>query len=40
VKIRVWAWSREPYARERGLLWVTVVVGYRYFMDGAEVQFP
>lgn len=35
---RVWLWSREPYARDRRLLWVKVVVGYRYFdTDGREV---
>lgn len=31
-------WWPHPYARQRGLLWVKVVVGYRYFdTDGREV---
>lgn len=31
----------HPYAREAGLLWRKVVVGYRYFDErGREVDFP
>lgn len=37
---RFWWWSKPPYARERGLLWVKLVVDYRYFVDGREVGFP
>lgn len=37
----IWWWSPMPYARERGLLWVTVTVGYRYYDDAGErVEFP
>lgn len=31
-------WWPHPYAD--GLLWRRVVVGYRYWVDGAEVAFP
>ena len=33
-------WWPHIYARERGLLWVKVVVGYRYYLNGKEVNFP
>lgn len=37
---RFWWWSAQPYARDRGLLWVKLVIGYRYFADDLEVTFP
>lgn len=37
---RFWLWSAQSYARERGLLWVKVVVGYRHLVDGREVVWP
>lgn len=29
-------WWPHPYAQEAGMLWVKLVVGYRYFVDGIE----
>lgn len=39
VRKRIWFWSKDPYARERGLLWIDIVVGYTYEVNGEPFNF-
>lgn len=38
VPVRKRFWWPHVYARQARLLWVNVTVGYRYYVDGVEVQ--